>query len=312
MEISDKPHSFLLLISSVIGLFFSFACRFSPKPVSTFPGYSAINDVTYYKFCDMGSGTMPGADSVKFRIMEVAVNFSKMNDSVFWSPPASSPGYPFYYYFTYGALVHGTAFERHLIGTRKGDSLIYILPSDTLFRSFFHLPLPFFLHKGENVKVHVRVAAIMDSLQYRAALNAIRQYRKDMDMQEQLNLLHYAETHHLPDSTRKGGIYFLPLEAGKGDSLKDGNLVSIAYKGYFINGRIFDSVSPESPLQFRLGDKDQTVAGLEIAIKMMREGGKAKIIIPSQLAFGEKGSLTGIVPPYSTLVYEVKIVSVKK
>ena len=42
----------------------------------------------------------------------------------------------------------------------------------------------------------------------------------------------------------------------------------------------------------------------------MREGEKAKIIIPSQLAFGENGSSTGIVPPYTSVIYEVTMLKV--
>ena len=65
------------------------------------------------------------------------------------------------------------------------------------------------------------------------------------------------------------------------------------------------------PYQFRCGDTAQTIEGLEIALKMMRVGEKAKIIIPSQLAFGNNGSSTGIVPPYTTVVYEVTLLKVK-
>jgi len=59
-----------------------------------------------------------------------------------------------------------------------------------------------------------------------------------------------------------------------------------------------------------VGDTAQVITGLEIGIKKMREGGKAKIIIPSQLAFGENGSSTGIVPPYTSVIYEVTMLKV--
>lgn len=286
-------------------------CRLSENHSSPYPGYSTFNSVTYYRYGDMGSGKSPVLDSVKLKIMEVAINFSKLNDSVFWSPPATYPGYPFYFYFGFQELARGTTFRKHLLKAKEGDSIIYIIPSDSLFKHFFHLPLPLFLSACSFIKVHVRVVQLLDSVGYKAAIRKIREYRRDMDMQEQLKLLHYVTSMQLPDSDRKGGIYIQPLISGSGPFVADQKLISIAYKGYFLDGRRFDSVSPENPLQFRLGDKEQIVPGLEMAIKMMRQGEEAKIIIPSQLAFGEKGSLLGIVPPYATLIYKVKIVEVK-
>ncbi|PJB13827.1 MAG: peptidylprolyl isomerase, partial [Flavobacteriales bacterium CG_4_9_14_3_um_filter_32_8] len=59
------------------------------------------------------------------------------------------------------------------------------------------------------------------------------------------------------------------------------------------------------------GSPDQVIKGLEIAINGMKKGEKSKIIIPSQLAFGEEGSSTQIVPPFTTVIYELEIVNVK-
>jgi FKBP-type peptidyl-prolyl cis-trans isomerase len=48
-----------------------------------------------------------------------------------------------------------------------------------------------------------------------------------------------------------------------------------------------------------------------IGLKYMREGGKAKLIIPSYLAFGKKGGETGILPPHTFVYYEVEVLEVK-
>ena len=49
------------------------------------------------------------------------------------------------------------------------------------------------------------------------------------------------------------------------------------------------------------------IAGLEDAIGRMREGQRALVILPSYLAWGEKGSSTGIIPPFTTVIYEVEL-----
>ncbi len=311
MSVSKKNNRSPIASAALFCCLLLTCCNYSHHRSSAYPGYTLFDSVTFYKYCDMGSVKMPVLDREKLTVMETTVNFCKMNDSVFWTPPLTYPGYPFYYYFSYNELLNGSTFEKQLLHARKGDSITYIIPADSLFARFFHLPLPLFLHNGNKIKIHIRVADIMDSMHYREALRTINQYRKDMEIQEQLKLLHYVTSNNIPDSARKNGIYILPLTMGAGPIIKEGSDLSIAYTGYFTDGRLFDSVSPQTPLQFRYGDKGQIVEGLENAIKMMRQGEIAKIIIPSQLAFGEKGSLTGIVPPYTTLIYKVTIIEVK-
>ena len=79
-----------------------------------------------------------------------------------------------------------------------------------------------------------------------------------------------------------------------------------------MNDKTFDSIPMNDPLSFNMADSAQVIKGLEIGLKKMRQGEVAKIIIPSHSAFGEKGSSTGIVPPYTTLVYEVIMLNVKE
>ncbi len=286
-------------------LLFITGCSLFHKPSHPYKGFSTSDNITYFKYCDMGTTHKkmgPGS------VIQAVLSYSKMNDSVFLT--TRDKGYPFSVFLTYNSLANGSTYERHLLKSDEGDSLIYIVPVDSVFQHILHTPIPYFLHKGDMMKVSIRVSAILDSAQYIAKAKAIREYRKDMDMQEQLDLLRYATANNIPDSDKRHNIYILPISPGNGPEIKTGSLVSIAYKGSFLNGRMFDSVSANSPMQFRCGDTAQMIPGLETGIKMMREGEKAKIIIPSQLAFGENGSSTGIVPPYTSVLYEVTILKV--
>jgi FKBP-type peptidyl-prolyl cis-trans isomerase len=65
-------------------------------------------------------------------------------------------------------------------------------------------------------------------------------------------------------------------------------------------------------MEFVFGEQGQVIKGFETAISLLNEGAQAKFIIPSQLAYGEKGSSTGIVPPYTTLVYEIELLKLTK
>jgi FKBP-type peptidyl-prolyl cis-trans isomerase FkpA len=257
-------------------------------------------------FCDMGA---TGKKIKPGDITEVRLSYSKMNDSVFWG--THDNGYPFSVFLPWRLIATGGSYEEELLHCNEGDSIAYIVPADSVFKNILELPLPYFLHKGDMMQVRVRIAGIMDSSEYATRTKAINEYRDNMDMQERVTLARYVSSNHISDSNKHGSIYVIPVQKSSGTKVKRGDMVSLCYKGTFLDGKAFDSVGLNTPLQFKYGDTAQMIEGLEIALKMMHEGEKTKIIIPSQLAFGNNGSSTGIVPPYTTVVYEVTLLKVK-
>jgi FKBP-type peptidyl-prolyl cis-trans isomerase len=282
------------------------ACKFRHNFPSPYKDFSTRDGITYYKYCDMGTSHR---QPVKGDVAEVILSYAKTNDSVFWS--SHEGGYPYSVFIPWSRLANGSTYERELCHANQGDSLEYIVPADSVFKNILNLPLPYFLHSGEMIKVHARILNILDSANYLAKIKAIKEYKKDMDLQEQLTLLRYVTANHIPDSMKFENVYVIPIERGNGPKVEKGTMLSLAYKGSFLAGHAFDSVSVTSPMQFKYGDTGQIISGLDRALKTMREGEKAKIIIPSQLAFGNNGSSTGIVPPYTTVVYEVTLLKVK-
>lgn len=108
----------------------------------------------------------------------------------------------------------------------------------------------------------------------------------------------------------QSGLDFIEIEAGKGKQAEAGKTVSVHYTGKFQDGKIFDSsVSRGEPIEFQLG-KGNVIKGWDEGIAMMRVGGKAQLIIPPDLAYGEKGA-SGVIPPNATLVFDVELVSMK-
>lgn len=287
----------------LLPLLFILACKHTT--VSKYPGYSTNNGKDYFKYTDLGTShkTARLGD-----VMEVTLRYTKMNDSVFWD--SRDNGFPYVVFIPYDTLKSGGSYQSILLKGNEGDSINFIVPADEVFKNILHMPLPYFMHKGELMKVNARISSILGEDQFAQKKKELREYQKDLDMQEQLNLLHYVTANNIPTEARQDNIYFIPEKRGSGPDVKDRSLVSISYTGHFLNGHLFDSVPASNPLQFRLGDTAQVITGLEIGIKKMREGGKAKIIIPSQLAFGENGSSTGIVPPYTSVIYEVTMLKV--
>ena len=97
---------------------------------------------------------------------------------------------------------------------------------------------------------------------------------------------------------------------GHGDDALPGRQVAIHYKGFLANGTQFDSSYDRgTPYQFRLG-VGQVIRGWDRGVLGMKVGGKRRITLPPELAYGAKGA-GAVVPPNATLVYEVELESAK-
>ncbi|HTB05473.1 MAG TPA: FKBP-type peptidyl-prolyl cis-trans isomerase [Bacteroidia bacterium] len=292
-----KRFIFLLLI-------FIECCNISPNH-SKYRSYTTEDGVNYSKYGDMGtSHKKPHAGDV----LELNVNYTKMNDSLFWD--SRDIGYPYVLFVSYYDLAQGDSYEKILLNSEEGDSVNFIVPAYPVFANILHTPVPFFLHKDDMIKVNVRINSLLNSEQFTARMKEVKANKEDLDLQEQVDLQKYIKGNHIPLTMKEDNVYLVPMHKGSGSGIKRGDLLSLAYKGYFLSGRMFDSISERNPLQFRYGDTAQVVKGLEIGLKKMQEGEQAKIIIPSQLAFGENGSSTGIVPPFTTVIYEVRLLKV--
>jgi FKBP-type peptidyl-prolyl cis-trans isomerase len=160
----------------------------------------------------------------------------------------------------------------------------------------------------QSYNLDIEVLNILDENEYEKEKKYI-EWRADQEMNELIALKKYLSKIGKEESSNYDGVYFESYDKGIGNNVVSGDYVTIHYKGYFIDGRMFDSTyENDTPLEFNFGDPDQVIRGFEIALSQMNKKSKAKIIIPSQLAFGESGSSTGIVPPFSTLIYDIEVV----
>jgi peptidylprolyl isomerase len=104
------------------------------------------------------------------------------------------------------------------------------------------------------------------------------------------------------------GLEYIEVTAGTGAQAKAGQTVKVHYTGKFPDGRIFDSsVSRGVPFEFKLGAR-QVIKGWDEGIALMKIGGKAQLIIPPDLAYGERGA-GGVIPPNATLHFDVELVA---
>lgn len=106
---------------------------------------------------------------------------------------------------------------------------------------------------------------------------------------------------------RPSGLQYRVIQSGKGQAVKSGeDLVTVAYKGWLINGKVFDQTPPGRYAQFPAG---RLIPGWVEALSLMKEGDEWQIVIPSDLAYGAMGAGADI-PPNQTLVFDLKLMKV--
>ncbi len=99
------------------------------------------------------------------------------------------------------------------------------------------------------------------------------------------------------------------LMIGTGTEATDGKKVTMHYLGTFTDGRKFDSsYDRNSPFSFNLGT-GSVIKGFDLGVLGMKVGGKRKVRIPSDLAYGKRGA-GGVIPPDTDLIFELELLDV--
>jgi FKBP-type peptidyl-prolyl cis-trans isomerase len=107
------------------------------------------------------------------------------------------------------------------------------------------------------------------------------------------------------------GLMIQEVKAGDGALATKGKSVSVHYTGTLTNGTKFDSsLDRGQPIEFVLG-AGMVIKGWDQGIEGMKVGGKRKLTIPPELAYGARGTPGGPIPPNATLVFDVELVGVK-
>ena len=105
------------------------------------------------------------------------------------------------------------------------------------------------------------------------------------------------------------GLRYKIIQKGSGAQAETGKSVSVHYEGSLDNGQVFDSsYRRKDPITFTLGI-GQVIQGWDEGIALLKEGDKARFVIPSYLGYGERGA-GGVIPPNATLVFDVELVKV--
>tara|TARA_R110002126_G_scaffold217065_2_gene363019 strand:- start:815 stop:1273 length:459 start_codon:yes stop_codon:yes gene_type:complete len=126
----------------------------------------------------------------------------------------------------------------------------------------------------------------------------------DYTAQNEKEITDYLKAKNLTAVKSDTGLYYIINELGTGTQPTANSNVTVAYKGYFTNGTIFDQ-SKDVGISFGLQD---VIRGWTEGIPYFKEGGSGVLLIPSSLGYGS--STRGTIPGGSVLVFDVKLIKV--
>jgi len=107
------------------------------------------------------------------------------------------------------------------------------------------------------------------------------------------------------------GLEIQDLKIGTGAEVRSGQALAVNYLGTLADGAKFDSSYDRGePFQFILGAGD-VIQGWDLGLVGMKVGGKRKLIIPPSLGYGSQNIGNGLIPPNSTLIFEVELLAVQ-
>lgn len=127
--------------------------------------------------------------------------------------------------------------------------------------------------------------------------------QKEAEKQEEA-IKAYISDNGLNATPTGSGLYYVIESQGTGQSCNSNSNVKVAYKGYFLDGEVFDE-SPAAGITFNL---QGVIKGWTEGIPYFKKGGKGKLLIPSALGYGENDH-NGI-PGNSILIFDIELIDV--
>lgn len=193
----------------------------------------------------------------------------------------------------------------------EGDSAIFRIAVDSVIKNLGDKARQPWMKEGENQKLVFKVVL--------ASLKTQEQYQKEQEaaaakqiaIDDQL-IQDYLKANNINAKKTTEGLYYKIDEAGSGEQITQGQTVSVNYTGKTMDGNVFDSnVDPKfqhvEPFKFAVGT-GSVIKGWDIGATLLKKGSKATLYIPSNLAYGPRG--TGPIPANAVLIFDIEILDV--
>ncbi|MBK9290642.1 MAG: FKBP-type peptidyl-prolyl cis-trans isomerase [Bacteroidetes bacterium] len=266
---------------------------------SKYPGFRKAENGVYIKWHTKGSGEVkPQLDDLVTLSMVYRLEDSILFDSRTMPQPLTFP-------------VVAPTFEGDIYAAltllRVGDSVTVVFPADSFFMVMARMPeLPEFVKPGQPIYFDMKLLELKSAEEARAEERAML---LEMKEKEQKQLKEYLEANNISTQPLASGLYYIEKRKGSGKAPKPGDVMQVHFSISTIDGLPLYSTEGNRPMDIEFGEPFDT-KGFDEALTYLSKGTKASLIVPSHLAFDSTGR-QGLIPPYTTLLYEVELVDFK-
>jgi FKBP-type peptidyl-prolyl cis-trans isomerase len=220
-----------------------------------------------------------------------------------------------------------TGIDEIFLNLNKGDSIVINSQAEKVFGP----NLPPFLKSEDKVIISIGVINVLEEEIFQDYFNdlvAEQQKKQAEEAEQQLEedvqaIENYISENNLNATRTESGLFYVIEDEGAGRQVEQGNTISVNYTGYVLDGTVFDtsveSKAKESntynesrtyePISFEVG-QGMVIPGWDEGLQYLKKGSKAKLLIPSPLAYGpsQRGE---VIKPNSILIFDVEVTDVK-
>ena len=280
------------------------------KTTAQFPGYEKVEEGLYVKYLTQNK------EARKVAVGDILTMNMKYGtkDSTLLDTEAN--GQPILLRADTGKYVGDilTAF----MSMGLGDSASIIVNADSFFMKTAGMPSsPDFIDSAAMLYFSVGLNNIQSIEEMQAEADA---KTAEAEANEMVILNQYLADNNITTEPTESGLIFISKKEGTGKQAVAGKKVKVHYEGMFLDGTYFDTSveeaakandiynpqRPYGPFEFDLG-VGQVIKGWDEGIAMLKEGGKARLIIPSKIAYGAAPRPGA---PFSTLIFDVELIEV--
>lgn len=269
----------------------------------------------YKLFSGNGGKKLDSGNIAKIQIIQ------KVHDSVMFD--SYKKGGPQYIPVMPGNLYD---FTEVLPTMKVGDSLYAVQVMDTFIARAQKMtppqPLPPQFKKGDKIETSIKVLDVFKSpeeAQKDQLVERNKAFDKDTAIQSQLRkddaaITAYLQSHNVNAQKTGKGTYVQIQSPGTGPAVQPDKYVSLKYTGSTFEGTVFDSNADPSkghtePLIYQVGSP-RMIPGLDEGLRPLREGSKARVFIPSTLAYGAQPPPGSGMRPFENLIFDIEVLQV--
>ncbi len=188
-----------------------------------------------------------------------------------------------------------------------GDSAVIRMSVDSVKKQP-GVQLPPFMKAGQKIEYNVVMLTVKSQQQMKQEQDVHASQQKGVDDQK---LQDYFKQNNIQPSKTASGLYYIIEQPGTGDNAKVGQAVTVNYTGRTLDGKVFDSnIDPAmghaEPFTFPLG-QGQVIPGWDEGVALLKKGSKAKLFIPSGLAYGQNSPNPSAIPNDAILMFDIEV-----